>query len=261
MFAIIKRNWIKNRPLYWAGLFMFEFIVVLLGVLVAQTLQERFEKRREAERFEVTRAVLDEQVVNAHNGLLARGLQARCIRSNLATIRQAVADRDGRDLSAIAAHPPHPPTSITVWDSATAREARQYLTSQELQLYDYIARSGEEVTASRRMEEEWWASVLLAAQGAQTLTAAERTEVTLATLKLDHAFEGWDEGLGSMLGILWYLGLEADLDEIERMHQGDGVCAEEVRGYMPAMRQNVEALRQRERPDPEAEEAGEGAAG
>ena len=253
MFAIFKHRWLKSRPLYWAGLFVFEFIVVLLGVLVAQSLQERFENRREAERFETTQAVINEQIVNSQIGILSRGLQSACIRTNLATIREAVRNREAGDFSAIAGHPPHPPTSVSVWNGETAREARRYLAPEYVQMYDYLATVGAEVTAMRRLEEEWWASIMLAADGGANLTDAERTEVILASYKLDHAFEGWNQSVGPMLGRLWYLGLEPHLDVIEAMHQGDGVCAEQVRGYLPDLREGWETMQQQEPPVPGSE--------
>ena len=243
MFAFFKRRWLSINPWKWVGLFLFEFTVVLLGVLVAQQLQERFELRREADRFEVTRSVLDEQARSAGTNLIVRGLQADCIKRNLATVREAVRNNLATDLADLTSHPPHPPVSMSVWSSEVARDARRFLDPERVQQYDFIASNAEMVTLSRQSEEEWWANVLLATDGAQRLSERERSDVALATYKLDHAFEGWSGAVTSFAQLLLLLDLEPDVDLIEAYHQGDGVCAAEVRALLPQLRAGLATAR------------------
>ncbi|RPF71133.1 hypothetical protein [Aurantiacibacter spongiae] len=243
MFALFKRHWLRAQPLKWIGLFAFEFLVVLSGVLVAQSLQERFEQRREQERFAATRVVLDEQVEAAVTNFLSRALQARCVRANLATIRQAVSQGTAADLSAIVRHPPHSQSAINVWSGDTAREARRHLDPDEVRRYDFLASLSQDVIDLRRQEEEWWAAVLLASDGGAGLNEQERTEAMLAAYKLDHAYEGWDQAVPTLVGSLRVFGLEPDVDAIERSHQGDGVCAAEVRALLPRLRTYVEQVK------------------
>lgn len=237
MFAFLKRHWAKTDPLKWVSLFIFEFVVVLLGVMVAQSLQERFELRREEERFEATREVLNEQAVSAGTNLMIRGFQAICIRNNLAKIRNAALANTSEDLSDIMGHPPHPPVTLGVWSSEVARDARRFLDPDIVRHYDYFSTMAENVTVSRHSEEEWWATILLASGGVRRLSERERSDVVLASFKLDHAFEGWEKGPAYYAATLLRLGLEPDFDSIERIHSGEGICHEDVRAQLPEWRE------------------------
>ena len=258
MFTFIKRGWAQTNPWKWVALFIFEFVVVLLGVLVAQRLQEQFEVRREAERFAVTKEVLDEQALSAGTNLLIRGLQAQCIRDNLTKVRTVVRSNAPDDISDLTAHPPHPPVTLSVWSSEVARDARRFLDPDTVRHYDYLHTMAENVTESRHAEEEWWANVIMATDGARSLSERERSDVVLASYKLDHAFEGWDRAGASFASILIQLGMEPDFDRIERIHSGEGVCREEVSSMLGQWRDAIAEAKRRYEAEQTEQSGGEG---
>lgn len=247
MLIFLKRNWAEGRVQRLGALFAFEFVVVLLGVFTAQLLQEHFDRRLDAERFEATREALNEQTEVAATSLMIRGLQAQCIRSNLERVIEAVERDQQVDLSNETAHPPHPAASMSIWSSEVIRDARRFMSPGSVKLYDDLAGQAADVTELRRQEEEWWAALLLARDGGQGLSDRRKTEVLLAAHKLQHAFQGWEYAITSMAGNLIRTGQDADFEYIERLHSGEGVCREEVRGILPEWREGfAEAKRRHE---------------
>lgn len=237
MLTFFKLRWPDFSLVKWVGLFAFEFVVVLLGVLTAQTLQERFQARQERESFESTRMALDEQFAQVGTAMVMRGLQARCVEANLQKIIAAVKNGESADLSAITTHPPYLSSALTIWNGELAARARTHMDSEAVGAYDFADTVSDGLKSSAQEEEAWWAVMALASDGGAGLNEIEKAEVLIAAHKLRHAYEGWERAPTTFETSFRLLDIEPDIDLIESYHSGKAVCAREVLADLLAYRQ------------------------
>ena len=233
MFAILKRDWLKSAPLRWAGLFAFEFSVVLLGVLAAQSLQERFAARQDRASFAQTRSALDEQVQTVGSAMIMKGLQARCVSANLEAIVAAMESDAPLPAGTLTTHPPKGAVDLSIWNGDLAARARAYAEPEAVYAYEFMAAVSDGLVASAQNEESWWATIGMA-EAAQ-LPEDRRTHVLLAARNLLHAYEGWERAPATLDPMMTQLGVEPQWEWIERMHGGEAACASEVRDGLSAL--------------------------
>ena len=233
MFAILKRDWLRSAPLRWAGLFAFEFAVVLLGVLAAQSLQERFAARQDRASFTQTRSALDEQVQTVGSAMIMKGLQARCVRSNLETIVAAMEAEEPLPEETFTTHPPKGAIDLSIWNGDLAARARTYAEPEAVYAYEFMAAVSDGLVASAQNEEAWWATLGMA--DAANLPQDRRTHVLLAARNLLHAYEGWERAPAALDAMMTQLGVDPQWEWIGRMHGAEVPCAREVRSGISAL--------------------------
>lgn len=242
MFLFLKSKWSETGLRKWIWLFGFEFLVVLSGVLIAQMLQERFEQQRDKARFQTTLNVLNEQLRDAGTSLIIRSLQTECVQSNIAEIRGAIRSNSEDVSRLIFDDPPQPPAIISVWSSETAREARRYLSPDEVKSYDWISNLSDYVMSTRLEENKWWSQIKMAGDRLGNLTEDERSAVILATYNLEQAYATWEDAAPTIAYVMKQFEIEPELEIIKNMHDGKKVCAAEVRKQLPEFRKLVEQL-------------------
>ena len=138
-------NWQKNRrkgsatgSRNWprlAGLFLFEFVVVMLGVLAAQALSERFERQRDTER---ARAALDRFAEDQQQYRVVGEYYARygfCIEDMVTAMLDAAVE--GRTVSDqdLLAGPPLPDVHVEDWSVEIGKEIARLEGSDMLDHY------------------------------------------------------------------------------------------------------------------------------
>jgi hypothetical protein len=229
MLVLWKRFRASDRAWKWAGLFVFEFIVVLLGVLCAQLLQEYFESRREAQRFETVKALIDEQLRSVATMIVTRGLQLPCVDQKLTRVLEAVDNEEQVDLSQVIRHPPNTSGRFTIWAGDVPSLARRYVSPRNMTFYEYMATVAAFVDREATREDSLWATLALAADGGAGLSDIEKAEVRKAAYQLEHAYEGFDQAMLALTPSFRELGTLPSLDQI-RVQHGDGTpCSQEVR--------------------------------
>ena len=127
------RGWFaKTRRHRWLKLFLFEFFVVLLGVLAASGLQQHFERRAAEQR-------ADDAIQSLHSELATLGYGAELrLRNYACTVyRLEQMERRVRGESFPVEHQTyHPPDPALVtfpgWGSDTIGAMRRYLSEEEL---------------------------------------------------------------------------------------------------------------------------------
>jgi hypothetical protein len=229
MLIFLKRFWASDRPLKWAGLFLFEFVVVLLGVLCAQLLQEYFEGRREAARFETVKALINDQMRGVATMIVARGVQVPCVEEKLETVLSAVDKGEKADLSAVIRHPPSLSGRFTIWAGEVPSLARKYVSPEEMSFYEYMATVSAFVDREATREDSLWATLALASTGGAGLSDVEKAEVRKAAYQLEHAYEGFDKAAFALAPRFRQLGTLPSIEGIRAQHAGDAPCAGEVR--------------------------------
>lgn len=228
MFVLLKQRLDQLDGPKWAAIFVFEFIVVLLGVLAAQTLQERFQQRQARESFDASRAALNRQLDNVGTSMIQRGLQAPCVTQNLEQIIAAV--EAGRPLpdGVFTNHPPKGSGELTVWDGSLAAQTRKYLTEQEASAYEFIGLVAVDLRNAAQREESDWATLALAKNNAGSLGDAGKTQVLLAANNLLHAYEGWERAPATLVGLMKGVGAKALPDRITQVNAGEALCSQSV---------------------------------
>lgn len=228
MFIALKQRIEQLDGPKWAAIFVFEFVVVLLGVLTAQMLQERFEAQQAKSSFDASREALNRQLDNVGTSLILRGLQARCVTDNLRRIVESV--EAGRSLpdGVFTTHPPRGFGDLTVWDGTLAAQTRQYLSPQEATAYEFLGLVAGDLRAARLDEERDWATLALAKNNAARLGDAGRTQVLLAANSLLHAYEGWERAPATTAGLMQAIGSQPNSDQILQIQPEGTLCQTEV---------------------------------
>lgn len=239
------RGWFgKLRRRRWIALFFFEFLVVLLGVLVAQALAAKLSERAEQRNADDAIAALRVEL-----GILDREIEKRR-RSYLCTIFRLglMQERIGGDETAIPHRMFHPPTaSLTTfagWDSATISSMRRYLEPDEIQTIVQIGELSNQLEALQRDEREAWNGMHLISDdlgepSEADLSAAKRGLVAgkLAIGSIFTTSQSLREGINA-------LGVESDFTDFEKYRDAADTC-DQLMGY--TMDEQGEFLRKRGR--------------
>lgn len=223
----------------WSAIFLFEFVVVLLGVLAAQMLQERFEANRAKASFEDERTALNRQLDNVGSSMILRGLQSRCVTSNLeeivAAIEEGRAFKDGVFLS----HPPMGAAELTVWDGEFATSARRYLDEEEVAGYQFLGLVATDMKSLGESEKAHWATLGLASRNPARMSEARKIEILLAAHKLLLTHEGWDRAPATVVALMQKVGAVPQFDEMERVNDSNTPCAQEASVALAELRKIV----------------------
>ena len=235
MFAYLKERAGKLDGPKWAAIFLFEFVVVLLGVLAAQMLQERFQAQQAKSNFESNRAALNLQLDNVGTALVQRGLQAECVSENLTRLITAVEARQPLPGDIFTTHPPKGAGELTIWDGSLAAQTRKYLSDEEAGAYEFLALVAGDLRKAAQREESDWATLALAKGRAQDLGDAGRTQVLLAANNLLHAYEGWERAPATTLRLMSLVGSQAQPGRILAVHQEGVPCRRAVLSGLSAL--------------------------
>ncbi len=224
MFLALKQSLKNINGWKWAALFLFEFVVVLLGVLAAQMLQERFQAQQQKASFEANRIALNRQLDNVGTGFIQRGLQTQCVVKNLRRIVATVEAGRALPEGVFTTHPPKGAGELTVWDSELAAQTRKYLDDQDAGTYEFLGLIAGDLRSAAQREESDWATLALANNNVSQLGDAGRTQVLLAANNLLHAYEGWERAPATVAGLMQRVGARPDPNQIRAVHPEGALC-------------------------------------
>lgn len=164
-------------------LFLFEFIVVLLGVLAAQMLQGWAAKRqsRENARSAVAHLRREASQMLAISHFWQR--VAPCLEAHVGNI--AIAASQGRDMTAQEiGRPALPSPDVTHWDQTTFLAARSSYGEGVAQAYQDLDGQAEIIDSIDQEIAQQWAAFALLESDMGEPSAADRANVRLAAMKV-----------------------------------------------------------------------------
>lgn len=151
------RGWFgKLRRKRWFVLFAFEFLVVVLGVLVAQSLATYFERASEERRasdtidaLRVELELLDIEVEKRRRSYLCTVFRLELMQKRLNDGQVAIPHR--------MYHPPEGSLiTFTGWDSSTVSSMRRFLEPEEIVGIVRVGELAEELSRLQLIEREAW---------------------------------------------------------------------------------------------------------
>lgn len=239
------RGWFgKLRRRRWVALFFFEFMVVLLGVLVAQALSESLEeKARERyaedamEALRVELEILDREIEKRRRSYL-------CTTYRLGLMQKRISGEE----TTIPHRMFHPPTAslstFSGWDSETISSMRRYVDAGQIQAIVRIGELSKHLEEQQRIEREAWSGIHMISDD-----LGEPSDTDRAAAK-----RGLVEGklaIGSILttaqalreGIV-QLGVDSDFSDLVLFRDASDPCDQAI-GY--TMEEQGEFLRERGR--------------
>ncbi len=151
------RGWFgKIRRRRWVVLFVFEFMVVLLGVLAAQALQARFERQAEQRGALRNLNTLED---NAHSLGISAFLRTRnfiCISYRLLLIEDAIAAGNTPQID--LSPPDEVPIAQLGWDGATPGLIVEHFNRDTADRYANLALWTESLRRAQISEQHSWAA-------------------------------------------------------------------------------------------------------
>ena len=149
------RGWFgKLKRRRWAALFLFEFMVVLLGVLAAQALQARFEsqaERREAKR-SLTALETNAETIGISAMIRMRGFA--CTQYRLRMIENAIATKS---VPTVNLPPPEEvPITELGWDGTTPGVISEYFGAERSKTFANLQLWTEALRRAQISEQRSW---------------------------------------------------------------------------------------------------------
>lgn len=174
----------RDRRLQRAGrLFLFEFVVVLLGVLAAQMLQSWASRRQARDQASAAVTHLRGEAAQMLSGARFWDENAQCLRDHVRDI--AIAAAQGRNMSARDIGRPALPTpEVTQWDQATLLAVRASYGEPVVQAYQDLEKDAEiTIGFNSEIARDWAVFGLLDSELGELLPT-DRANVRLAAMKV-----------------------------------------------------------------------------
>lgn len=228
--ALRKRMGDIDRP-KWAAIFLFEFVVVLLGVLAAQFLAERFQSERERTQFETNRAALNRQLDYVGSDLILRSLRARCVSENASAIFDSVSAGRPVGEEAFAEIPATRILNLGAWDEQFAGNARKYLPEETAFKYEMLSILTDDYNELIASDAQHWAALGLAKTDVVRTDTAARAQVLVAANALRLSYSGWTDLSLGVAELMNDVGAAPLLEQTRASVKGFGVeepCGQQI---------------------------------
>lgn len=187
-------NWVKrsigskfgegssNWPML-SGLFVFEFVIVMLGVLAAQALSERFERQHETRRAEAAleRFTEDQQQYRTVGEYYAR--YGFCIEDMATAMLQAAISESKVSDPDLLTGPPLPDVHVEEWPSEISKEIARLEGPETLDFYRELRLAEDFITRYKLAYYEDWSLNHALKEGGGPYPAALTTRLAEANLR------------------------------------------------------------------------------
>ena len=170
----------RGRGRRLAQLFAFEFIVVLLGVLAAQLLQDWFSERRDARLAHAAVGSFDEEVKRFVTTAEYRLRVHQCEIGRLARLRELIRT-GGSATEAERESPLMPMPAITEWSDEMRQLVARHVSSQALNRHGAMRILAQMISERQRQLEDQWADFRLLAP--EALDSENKGELALAAAR------------------------------------------------------------------------------
>lgn len=170
----------RGRGRRLAQLFAFEFIVVLLGVLTAQLLQDWFSERRDARLARAIVASFEQETKRFVTTAEYRARVHQCEMARLARLGELI--RTGRPATEAERETPLMPMPvITEWSDELRQLVTRHVNAQAVGKHDAMLVLARMVSERQRQLEDQWADFLLLAP--EALDPENKGELALAAAR------------------------------------------------------------------------------
>jgi hypothetical protein len=170
----------RGRGRRLAQLFVFEFVVVLLGVLAAALLQDWFAERKDARSAQAAVAALDEETRRFADAAEYRMRAHDCETARLARLGELIRT-GGTATEAERDSPLMPMPVITDWSEDTKQIVTRHVGKQAVNRYGALRLLAQMISERQRQLEDQWADFLLLRPGAGS--EANRGDLALAVAR------------------------------------------------------------------------------
>lgn len=182
MFQTVRHWWRSGRGMGTARLFLFEFVVVLLGVLAAQMLQNFFAERRSLEDAEFAYGQMQQNIAQLKTISNFWDRSAPCLMDHVAMISKA--SSAGRTLPEIEVGRPALPTpEFTEWTEATRAAVGRRYGQQVVADHDSVGQQAEIILGFNRELASDWAAFALMDERLGIASPDDRANVRLAAAR------------------------------------------------------------------------------
>jgi hypothetical protein len=217
------RGWFgKLRRRRWVALFVFEFFVVLLGVLAAQGLQSWFQSRQEERLAAASLATLNRNLRSIALSVEIRQRGIACYGQRLARYAQAI--RDGSSIP-VSLRPPAEALVIDLgWSGEVPGLIAEHYGSELADQYVNIALWVDAFRRAQQREQESWTDLSRLSPQLGRLSEADRSAAKGALI----------DASGDLLHVSWATGhlakhakdlrIEPDLKELEGLRSAKDIC-------------------------------------
>ena len=211
----------RGRGRRLAGLFAFEFVVVLLGVLAAQLLQDWFAERRDARRAAAFVAELGEETARFVTSAEYRLRAHDCETARLARLAELIRTGQPADEAERAA-PLMPMPVITGWSDETRQIVARHSGAEAIARFDALRLLAQMISERQRRLEDQWADFRLLAPEARGM--GDSRDLALAAARSSGLLAAIDMN-AQILVQRYGAEFEADRDRLAQLAAMDHPCA------------------------------------
>ena len=217
------RGWFgKLRRRRWIVLFIFEFFVVLLGVLAAQGLQSWFQSRQEARLAAAARATLDRNLRSIALSVEIRRRGLMCYGQRLAQYAQAI--RDGSSVP-VGLTPPAEALVIDLgWSGEVPGLVAEHYGSELADKYVNIALWVDALRRAQQREQDSWTDLSRLSPRLGQPSEADRSAAKGALIDASRDLLHVSWATGHLAKHAQDLSIEPDLSELEGLRPAEDVC-------------------------------------
>ena len=223
------RGWFgKIRRRRWVALFVFEFFVVLLGVLAAQGLQSWFQARQEKRTAAGAKAGLDR---NLRSIILSAEIRRRgliCYGDRLSRLAQVI--RDGSKLERGLQAPEEALVIDLGWTGDVPALMSEHYGAKLADKYVNVALWVESFRRAQEREQESWSDLARLSARLGTVTEADRSAAKGALIDATRDLQQVAWATGHLAGHAKDLRIEPDLAELAGARSAPDSCQRAI-GY------------------------------
>lgn len=169
-----------------AGLFVFEFVVVLLGVLAAQTVAERADVRRLGREADAQMKLAIESAIEVARAQKHWAKVGPCMSERARTVARAAANGETLAASAIG-RPALPFREMPSWDEDVRRAAFTRFGRDRMDAIDYFENRTQVIAETSGRVRDGWSTFTLLDPANGPPSAVDRGNVRIAAISvLDH---------------------------------------------------------------------------
>lgn len=210
----------RGRGRRLAQLFVFEFVVVLLGVLAAQFLQDLFSERKDARRAHAAVAAFDEETKRFATTAEYRLRAHECETARLARFRELIRT-GGVATEAELITPIMPMPGITDWSDDTKQIVARHVNNQAVNRYGGVRMLAQMISERQRQLEDQWADFRLLETAGRDEQA--KGELALAAARSSGLLDAIDSNAAYVR--LYAPKAEPEQRGLERLAKMDHPCA------------------------------------
>ncbi|MEP2234997.1 MAG: ankyrin repeat domain-containing protein [Alteripontixanthobacter sp.] len=236
------RGWFpKVRTRRWARLFLFEFLVVLLGVLSAQALANWLGERAEKDRAAQVKLALDTRLEAVSQQAMTRARSSACFHHRLDLLRRDLADE--KEASVQIYRPLGRDFTPINWDGDTPALILKHYGRETAELYDIVNRLLESAAVEVNAEASAWNGFTRLTNQFGTPSAQDFASAKDDWLRAESFNHSLERTSRVLIAALDQLDISSDLSNLQDARESNDIC---VRALSYSLAEHAEAKKRNE---------------